>query len=143
MPMPQEYQRAGEAFDAFLRDAMDELGHTTRNQAYTTVQGVLRAFRDRLTVEEGVRFAGVLPPVLRALFVADWPVDAVPTPFGTRAAMTREVQSVRSEHNFAPDSAIADVSRALRRHVDAPRFDAVLRSLPDGAEAFWSARGGC
>ena len=139
--MPNEYQRAGEAFDAFLRDAMGELGHATRNQTYTTVQGVLLAFRRRLTVEDGLRFADALPPVLRAMFVADWNVGER-VPFGARDAVTREVQDLRRDHNFAPDSAIADVARALRRHVDTARLDAVLRTLPDGAEAFWSVAEG-
>ena len=139
--MPQDYQRAGEAFEAFLRDAMDELGHATRNQTYTTVQGVLLTFRRRLTVQDGLRFANALPPLLRAMFVADWTVEE-PVAFGPREAMAREVQDLRRDHNFAPRSAIADVARALRRHVDATRFDAALRTLPDGAVAFWSGEEG-
>ena len=67
MPMPNEYQRAGEIFDRFLEDACIALDLTTRNQPYTTVQGVLLAFRRRLTVAEGLRFADALPAVLRKL----------------------------------------------------------------------------
>jgi uncharacterized protein (DUF2267 family) len=39
------------------------------------VQGVLQTFRRRLEISEAIRFAGVLPPVLRAIFVADWDQD--------------------------------------------------------------------
>ena len=80
MPMPQQYQRAGEAFDASLRNARDELGHATRNQTYTTVEGVLLAFRRRVTVEAGLRFAAALPAVLRAMFVAGWNTNGSPVP---------------------------------------------------------------
>ena len=141
MPMPQQYQRAGEAFDAFLRDARDELGHATRNQTYTTVEGVLLAFRRRLTVEQGLRFADALPAVLRAMFVAGWDTFEPPVPFGSREAMTAEVKALRRDHNFAPETAIRDVARALARHVDATDFEAVMARLPREARAFWNTEG--
>ncbi len=115
MPMPNAFQHAGEAFDRFLTDARDISGLTTRNQTYTMVDGVLRAFRARLTVRDAIRFANVLPPVLRALFIADWDTDAAPLPFADRAVLTKEAQSLRIHHNFAPDTCIADVAQALRR----------------------------
>ena len=141
MPMPQHYQRAGEAFDAFLREARDELGHATRNQTYTTVEGVLLAFCRRLTVAQGLRFADALSAVLRAMFVANWNMSEPPVPFGSREAMTAEVKALRRDHNFAPETAIRDVARALARHVDATDFKAVMARLPKEAQAFWNAEG--
>ena len=138
MPMPQEYQRASEEFAAFLADARDELGQATRNQAYTSVQAVLLVFRDRLTPEQVLCFAAALPAVLRALFVADWWASERPLPFGERSMMTREVQSHRRDHNFSPDTVIADVARAMRRHTDAGRFAEALSRLPRAATDFWS-----
>jgi hypothetical protein len=37
-----EYQRASEEFERFLRAVVENTGLATRNQAYTTVEGVLR-----------------------------------------------------------------------------------------------------
>ncbi|MBD1545929.1 DUF2267 domain-containing protein [Roseibium aggregatum] len=137
MPMPDEYQRAGQIFEGFLEDARIALDLTTRNQTYTTVQGVLIAFRRRLTVAEGLRFANELPVVLRALFVKDWDIEAPPVPFSSREDMTEEVCSLRRHHNFSPANAIEGVARALRTHVDETVFDAMLGTLPEGAVAFW------
>lgn len=53
--------------------------------------------------------------------------------------MTEEVQSLRSQHNFSPDSAISDVAQALRRNMDAKALDDVLAKLPTEAQAFWRA----
>jgi uncharacterized protein (DUF2267 family) len=75
MPRPMEYQHASEDFDRFLCRVIDETDLTTRNQAYTTTQGVLYAFRCRLTLKNSIIFAGVLPPILRAIFVVDWDLD--------------------------------------------------------------------
>ena len=137
MPMPDDYQRAGPVFESFLQDARVALDLSTRNQTYTTVQGVLLAFRRRLTLAEGLRFANELPAVLRAMFVKDWDLEVPPVPFSSREEMTAEVCSLRRHHNFSPANAIEGVARALRAHVDQKAFDAMLKTLPEGAVAFW------
>ncbi|MCJ9427797.1 DUF2267 domain-containing protein [Kordiimonas marina] len=140
MPIPMEYQHASDDFEHFLKDACDVSGLTTRNQTYTMAQGVLQAFRRRLSVPDAIRFAGILPPIVRAIFVADWDTDEPQRPFEDRDQMTREAQSLRKDHNFAPKSCIHDVATALRRHVDEQAFDRLLTSLPPGAADFWQVR---
>ena len=142
MPVPPEYQRATDDFYAFLVDVRDTAGLATTHQTFTTVQGVLRVFRRRIEVREAIRFAGVLPPGLRALFVADWDPDEPRRAFESRQAMTDEVRALRPEHNFAPDSAIGDVASALWRHVDATALRRVLAELPAGTAEFWKAAPG-
>ncbi|MCC7252464.1 DUF2267 domain-containing protein [Hyphomicrobium sp.] len=137
MTIPMEYRTAAKDFEQFLDDALEASGLATRNQVYTMVQGVFQMFRSRLGVGDAIRFANALPPLLRALFIDDWHVEQPQRPFDDRAAMTREAQALRRDHNFAPDSAIRDVAIALRRNVDEPAFDRVLSTLPDGAEEFW------
>jgi|SRR5579864_7784916 len=137
MPVPAEYQRATDDFYKLLTDARDSAGLTTTNQAYTMVQGVLQAFRRRLEVNEAIRFLRVLPVGARALFVADWDVNEPKRPFEDRAVMTKEVQALRAEHNFAPETAIRDVVYALRCNLDEAAFDRVLATLPHGATEFW------
>lgn len=132
-----ELQHASEDFERYLIDARDASGLTTRNQTYTMTEGVFRVFRQRLTLKDALRFADVLPPVLRAIFVSDWDTEEPQSAFGDRGAMTREAQALRQDHNFAPDSCIGDVARALRKNVDEKAFDAVLAFLPEGAVDFW------
>ncbi|MDE2383589.1 MAG: DUF2267 domain-containing protein [Alphaproteobacteria bacterium] len=139
MPLPYEYRHPGEEFDAFLREVMEACNFATRNPAYTTTEAVLRTFRRRLSVRDGLRFADVLPPVLRALFVKEWAIDEKPLPFASREELTAEVKALRRDHNFSPDTAIADVARSLRKHVDEMKLDAVLATLPQGAVEFWKA----
>lgn len=138
MPMPMEYQRASEEFERFLAAARDGAGLATRHQTYTMVEAVLHTFRRRFETRQAIAFAAALPPVVRAIFVADWDVDEPVRPFADRATLTAEVQSLRGDHNFAPDSAIADVAAALWQVVDRGRFEACLRSMPAEAARFWS-----
>ncbi|MBE8968621.1 DUF2267 domain-containing protein [Nostocales cyanobacterium LEGE 12452] len=137
MPMPSEYQRASLDFEKFLLDAREASGLTTTNQVYTMVQGVLQTFRRRLTLPEAIHFAGILPPVLRAIFVADWDTNEPRRCFGDRAEMIQEVQSLRADHNFAPDIAIQAVAVALRKNIDEARLNQVLTHLPSAARDFW------
>jgi uncharacterized protein (DUF2267 family) len=137
MPVPSEYQRATDDFYKLLMDARDSAGLTTTNQAYTMLQGVLQVFRRRLEVNEAIRFLSVLPVGVRALFVADWDVDEPKRQFEDRSVMTKEVQALRAEHNFAPETAIRDAAIALRRNIDEAAFDRVLATLPEGAAQFW------
>lgn len=139
MPIPMALQHASDDFERFLADARDTAGLATRNQTFTMVDGVLRTFRRRLSLEEAIRFAGVLPPLLRAMFVADWDPAEPRRRFADRETMTTEVQDLRRHHNFAPPSAIGDVAAALRRHMDEAALDRVLATLPPGAADFWAA----
>lgn len=138
MTMPMEYRQASADFDAFMVELRDEAGLATTNQTYTLLQAVLQVFRRRLSLSEAVAFAGVLPPVLRAIFVSDWNVDDPLQPFASRAEMTTEVLELRPDHNFSTDTAIADVATVLRRHVDAAAFERALAGLPSGARDFWT-----
>jgi uncharacterized protein (DUF2267 family) len=137
MPVPAEYERASAKFYAFLVDVRDASGLWSTHVAYTMTQGVLQTFRRRLSCREAIAFANLLPVGLRALFVSDWDTEEPLRPFTTHEEMTREVRSLRLEHNFSPDSAIRDVVGALRKQVDEASFDALLETLPKGAVEFW------
>jgi|TARA_A100001391_G_scaffold151954_2_gene109745 uncharacterized protein (DUF2267 family) len=136
MTRPMMYQRANEDFEAYLLDARERLDTPSRNVAYTSTDGVFRAFRARLEIQQALDFANVLPAVLRAIFVQDW-VPTPPQPWGGRKDWTREAKLLRQHHNLSPDTVVADVAWALRRHVDEATFEAVLARLPQEARAFW------
>jgi uncharacterized protein (DUF2267 family) len=138
MPMPSEYAHASVDFEKFLVAALDTSGLSTRNQVFTMTQGVFQAFRRRLDLESAIRFANVLPPVLRAIFVANWNTKELIVPFTDRATMTREAQGLRADHNFSPDTCIRDIASALRKSIDVDALDNLLSSLPEGAAEFWS-----
>jgi uncharacterized protein (DUF2267 family) len=138
MTLPFEYQNASIEFERFMSDARDLAGLNTTNMAWNMVVGVLHTFRRRLSVHEALRFAAVLPPVLRALFIEDWNPDEPRVTFGSDDELLAEVRSVRREHNFSPPNAVQAVACALRRHVDAAALQNVLSTLPAGAQSFWS-----
>ena len=139
MPVPSEYQQATQDFADYLLDARDAAGLGSTHQAFTMTQGVFLVFRRRLALADAIRFACVLPPGLRALFVGEWDPTLAPLPFTSRELLCQEAQALRPLHNFAPDTCIQDVAAALRRHVSSSALDDVLASLPLEAQRFWAA----
>lgn len=140
MTMPMEYKNASRDFDAFVADVRDTCMLQTLHQAYHTLRAVLHVFRSDLTITDALRFADILPPVVRAIFVEDWqPPHGDPPSFPDRRMLQTEVKSIRPDHNLAPDSAIFDVATALRRSsIDVRDLDRVLAAMPPRAEEFWS-----
>ena len=138
MTMPMEYVQASKDFEAFMADFMQFADLPTHHRAYHSIRAVLHVFRNHLTTEDVLKFAGVLPPVLRAIFVEDWAPNDDPPPFPDRAALYREIREIRKDHNLAPESVIADAAKALRLHVDRQALDRVLAVLPAASQDFWT-----
>ena len=141
MPMPWTYRQATREWQAFLTEAKTAMNLDSDNATYTAVEGVLRAFRRRLTPQEAVDFAQVLPAVLRALFVADWRLDEGPVPPGSRAEWTAEAMALRPHHNLTPPNCVAATALALRKSVLRDDLERVLGRLPPFADEFWSTPG--
>jgi len=140
MPMPWTYRQATREWQAFLADAKEAMGLTSDNACYTAVEGVLKAFRCRLTVQEALDFAQVLPAVLRALFVADWHI-APPVAAGTRDEWRAEAKALRPHHNLTPDNCVEATALALRKSILQEDLERVMARLPTFAAEFWSVSG--
>lgn len=138
MTVPSALVHASRDLERFLLDARDELGLGTTHQAYAAVRAVLGTFRARLTPAEGVIFANALPPLLGAMLLQGWDMAQPPKPFDERAVLTREAIGHRHDHTLLPPTGIADVARALRRHVEPQAFEHALDRLPPGAREFWA-----
>src|SRR5262245_29840415 len=86
-------------------------------------------------IDAGVSQPGRLP---QPAFARKWDhASAKKREFGDRESMTNEVLALRPEHNYSTATAIRDVARALRKHVDERAFDRVLAKMPRPAVDFW------
>ena len=135
--MTWTYRHASKEWRAFLDDVKDRMSLESDNMAYTAVDAVFQVFRRRLTAQEGLEFASVLPSVLRAIFVHRWDVTEPRAVFEDREALISEVKNVRVNHNLTPDNAIEATAWAVRRCTNKRDFQRVLDKLPVEAHAFW------
>ncbi len=109
----------------------------TTHQCFTMVEAVFHALRSHMNVGEALAFADCLPPVLRAIFVSDWDVDAPIRPTTDRAGLQREILALRHNHNLSTPSALEDVGAALRQNMDGEEFGRLLDTLPPDLAGFW------
>lgn len=137
MPMPWTYRHSHREWRAFLDDVMSQMSPQTDNTTYTAIQGVLQVFRRRLTPQQALDFANVLPAVPRAIFVERWNLDDPILPFSDRATLITEAKSLRPHHNITPDNAIEATAYALWRCVRHMDLKRVLKRIGPEAEAFW------
>ena len=118
MPMPWTYRQATREWQAFLGEAKTAMNLESDNATYTAVEGVLKAFRRRLTPQQAVDFAQVLPSVVRALFVADWTLDEGPLPPGTRAVALERIDLGSLPVSAAsPEAMGRELAHALMRRL--------------------------
>lgn len=99
------------------------------NSTYTAIEAVFHVFRRRLTAQEGLDFASVLPAIPRAIFVGGGKLEAG-VEFGSRADWVAEAKGFRPHQNRTPDGVLVAVRRALRRHMDQRDLDRVLARGP-------------
>lgn len=137
MPMPWTYRHSHREWRAFLDYAKDQMSLPSDNNTYTAIQGVLTTFRRRLTPQQALDFANILPTVPRAIFVEGWRLDEPRLPFGTREELTQEVKDLRPHHNLTPDNAIEATAYALWRLVRHEDLARVLKRIGDDAIAYW------
>lgn len=140
MPYPQEYQVASNQFQDFLTEVKSNCDFGSIHMAYTVTQGVLQAFRRRLSLEDAIRFSNLLPACLRALFVAQWdPFQKIIATVSSKEDLKKEIQSLREDHNYTYliDDPVSEVYKALLKSIDHEKFNIFLDNLPVAAKSFW------
>ncbi|SOC84611.1 Uncharacterized conserved protein, DUF2267 family [Ensifer adhaerens] len=135
--MPQDYFHASRDFEKFIEDLKRISLLQTTHQCYTMVEAVLHAMRSHMSLRDALAFADCLPPVLRAIFVAHWDIDALVLPATDRAGLQREIVALRHNHNLSTPTALEDVGAALRQNMGPAEFDRLLDILPPDLSGFW------
>ena len=136
MPMPYSYRHASEEWSALLKNLREETLIASENVLYTCIQAVLISFRARLSVQQALDFADLLPAVLRAVFVSDWQV-AWPLPWSGREEIRAEMRALRPDHNFCPPELLEHLLRAIPATTRQMDLERVLDRIGPEARAFW------
>ena len=138
--MPWTYRHPEKEWRGFVEDIREVLGTPSSNIAYTAAEGVLTAFRQRLTPVQTLEFADELPSVIRALFLQGWRMEP-PRPWAAHADYVAEAKALRRNHNFAGDRAVEAVSFALHRAMGPEQLGRALSRIGPKAAEFWALPG--
>ncbi|WP_238366787.1 DUF2267 domain-containing protein [Mesobacterium pallidum] len=140
MPMPWTFRHAQKEWRGILDDMREVLNTPSDNVAYTGLEGVFRAFRDRLPVAQAIAFAQVLPALPRALFVQRWD-PAPPRPWADPSTYVAEARAFRGDHNFAGPEVLRAAFYALHRAIQPVDLHRALDRIGPEARAFWQLDG--
>lgn len=139
MTIPRDYAFAARDFERFLGDLEETSYLATQSLAYDELRAVFHVFRRHATPRQVLAFAAVLPPVLKAVLVEGWDIEAPIAATPPEEDLAAEIAAGPARLKVPPATAVAAVASTLRHHVDAAAFDRVMATLPEKARAYWRA----
>jgi uncharacterized protein (DUF2267 family) len=105
---------AVQKINTLLNDMQKDLGWQGRkHQAYNLLRAVLHALRDRLPVEEAVKFGAQLPMIVRGFYYEGWKPSQVPVKMAKEEFMGR----VRNEFIFDSDMSMEQLIKITLTHL--------------------------
>ncbi len=129
-----EYARKGKAF---VSEVAKELKTDDEEKAGRMLRCVLRALRNRLTIEESFQLIGQLPLMIRAIYIDGWKVRLAPETkvhihdFRTEVMKEDDAAALRdfAEHRSV-DLAIKAVITVLAKHLPVAEMNHLTGTLP-------------
>ena len=129
-----EYAAKGKSFVA---EVAKELNTDDQDKSGRIMRSVLRALRNRLTIEESFQFISQLPMAIKAVYVDGWKVRLNPSKlkhiedFRTEVIREDDIAALKDfDHDGAVDEAIKAVFVVLARHISPGEIEHVLNALP-------------
>jgi uncharacterized protein (DUF2267 family) len=121
----------------WLKEVAEAIG-PDRKRAWHVLGAVLRALRDRLTLEEAAHLGAELPLLVRGLYYDQWRPAAQPVLARKREEFLALVASGLADIGPTdPAAATQAVFGVLERHVAAGEIAKVRNSLPAEIRSLW------
>jgi uncharacterized protein (DUF2267 family) len=124
----------------WLRDLMEILGCSDRQQAYLALRATLHALRDRLTIEEVAQLAAQFPMLIRGLYYEGW--DPTGKPVKERHAdefLARVNQELRP-YEIDAELAARSVFLVLANRISEGEIVDVEHVLPKEIRDLWPVK---
>lgn len=115
--------------EELLRRLQSQLRLPDRHDAYKALRAVIHTLRDRLPVQEAIRFGAHLPLVIRGIYYEGWQPGRSPQPNDAMSFL----QTVFQRYGLGtldPYALVGAVWSLLDRTVDTGEINEVLANLP-------------
>jgi uncharacterized protein (DUF2267 family) len=145
MTVPRDVVYGSEQFRDWLVALKERALLGSTNQSYAMLRAVLHEVRDRLPLDEALRFADALPPLVRGIMLEAWhPARAAAVEGEAGAAAARppflDAVKVRLEPHQPPsDSIVEDVLAVLALRTPPNILPILSRYMPVELRAGWRA----
>ncbi|HEX9290823.1 MAG TPA: DUF2267 domain-containing protein [Anaeromyxobacteraceae bacterium] len=137
MTVPQDVTYASQQLQEWLLDLKQRALLGSTNGSYAMLRAVLHEARDRLLIDDALRFADALPPLVRGIMLESWhPLDAIPS---TRPPVLDAVKARLEPHHPPPESIVEDVLAVLAHRTHPHLLHAIAEHLPPEFQSQWRA----
>ena len=137
MTVPQDVTYGSEQFRAWLVDLKDRALLGSCNSSYAMLRAVLQEARDRSKLEDALRLADLLPPLVRGIMLEGWHPEAAAA--GERRPFLDAVKERLEPHQPPPDSIVEDVLAVLAHRTPPHVRPALGTLLPPELRSAWAA----
>jgi uncharacterized protein (DUF2267 family) len=121
----------------WLKDVMDILGCTSRQEAYAGLRATLHALRDRLTIEETAQFAAQLPMLIRGFYYERWDPTGKPVKERHLNDFLAHIQRELERYEFDPEQVARAVFLVLARRISEGEIEDIEHVLPHEIRDLW------
>ncbi|MBE0480137.1 MAG: DUF2267 domain-containing protein [Dehalococcoidia bacterium] len=122
--------------NAWLKEIMEEMGWDDRHRAYIALRAVLRALRDRMTIQEVADFSAQLPMLVRGIFYDGWQPTGKPVKFDLEDFMDIVWSEFNYEPGLDPEQIVRAVLSVAKQHVTEGEIADIKDILPRDFQDF-------
>src|SRR5512137_92991 len=141
MTVPRDVLYGSEQFRDWLVALKERALLGSTNQSYAMLRAVLHEVRDRLPLDEALRFADALPPLVRGIMLEAWhPARAAAVEAGPAARRPEFLDAVKvrlEPHQPPPDSIVEDVLAVLALRIPPNILPILTQYMPVELRARW------
>ena len=131
------FDRTIHTTNLWLKEIAQDIG-PDRRRAYHALSAVLRALRDRLTLEEAAQLAAQLPILVRGIYYDQWrPVEQPKRVRHLDDFLALIAQGEGEIKPIDPEDAARAVFKVLDRHISRGEIEPVKAELPAEIRSLW------
>jgi uncharacterized protein (DUF2267 family) len=121
----------------WLKDLMEILGCTDRQEAYAALRATLHALRDRLTIEETAQLAAQLPMLIRGFYYEGWDPTGKPLKDRHRDEFLARIQRELERYEIEPEQVARAVFQVVANRISEGEIEDVEHVLPREIRDLW------
>lgn len=123
---------------SWLEEVIERLGNVDPHRAFNALRAVLRALRDRLTIEEAADLGAQLPMLVRGAYYDGFRPKDMPGRERSKEEFLARIEANLKDPTVDPEAAARAVFAVLSKHVPGGEIEDIRRSLPAPIRELWA-----
>lgn len=121
----------------WIEEVMTGLSRADPHKGFNALRAVLRALRDRLTVEEAADLGAQLPMLVRGAYYDGFRPAGMPERERSKEEFLARVETNLKDPTVDPETAARAVFAVLSRHVTGGEIAQIRQELPPAIRELW------